>query len=390
MLNKLNLAVLFLYRYKAKHFGIFLLLSVVVFILGSVLFISMSIKKDLLSTLDAQADIIVQRYEGGRVVDTPQKWLWEFLNIKGISKAEGRIYGRHFFEQPEDAFMIVGIDFFDTTLDNDLKNLIEDIDISKFREKNYMIVGNGVRKFFDYYEYYDYYIFRPPDRTKVKVWFYKNFKKESEILSSDTIFLDKKLARKILGIKDGYITDIALEIKNKDELELVRQKLIISHFNSRIITKNDIRKFYTNLYNYKTGVFLVIFFILFFTFLYILYHRYSITYKEESKEISLLRIMGYKISDIITIKLFESFFVAAGGYLAGILGAFFYVYLFNAPLLKDIFLGFKNFSVEPEFGYVLDVEMLIFIFMIIVIPFILVVSYPVFKLSQTDPFEIVK
>jgi ABC-type lipoprotein release transport system permease subunit len=240
------------------------------------------IEKDIYTTLDNQADIVVQRYEGGRVVDVPMEWMWEFLNIEGVSKVEDRIYGRHFFEQPEDAFMIVGLDIYDTATNKALQKLVDSLDINKFLEKNYMIVGNGVKKFFNDYAYFKYYIFRPPDKSKLKVWFYDTLPLDSDIVSNDTIFVTKKLARKILGIKDGYVSDLVLEVKNKDEIEKIRQKLLISHFNTRIITKDDIKRFYENLFNYKGGVFLSLFIVMFFAFLFILYHRFMMLYKEEA------------------------------------------------------------------------------------------------------------
>jgi ABC-type lipoprotein release transport system permease subunit len=390
MLNKLNIAFLLIYRYKQKYIGIFVLFFIVVFILSSFLFVASSIKKDIYTTLLNQADIVVQRYEGGKVVDTPIKWMWEFLDIKGITKVEDRIYGRHFFEQPEDAFMIVGLDFYDETVDKNIQKLVNNIDFKKFMQKNYMIVGNGVKKFFDKYAYYDYYIFRPPDKSKLKVWFYKTLNLDSDIVSNDTIFVTKALARKILGIKDGYVSDLAITVKNKDEIEKIRQKLIVSHFNARVITKDDIKRFYENLFNYKGGVFLGLFLCMFFAFLFILYHRFMILYKDESKEIALLRFMGFSIQDVIHIKLIENLFVALLSFLVAIFFAFIYVFVYDGYIIREIFLGYKNFQLQSSFYPSFDFSLIVLLFLVLVIPFLITVIYPVFKLSTIPPSEIIK
>ena len=390
MQNKLNFLFLLLYSYRKKHISIFIISIVLVALLSSVLFISSSIQKDLQLTLDAQATFTLQKYKAGKVLNTPESWMDEFLEIRGITNVQGRVYGMHYYEPLETSFMIVGVDLYDKQIVKTLQKLVQNIDIDKFQSKEYMIMGSGVKKLFDYYEYKEYYNFRPPDRSIKKVYMYDTFADDTDIFSSDTIVMDIDLAREILGVEDGHVTDIIVEVKNKDELQMIKEKLIISHFDMRVIEKRDIQKYYANLFNYKGGVFLALFSTTLLTFMLILYQRYSMIWHVDSKEVAILRMLGWKIKDVIYLKLAENFIVAFSAYMVGVLLAFVYVFKLDAPILKNIFLGYKNLENQVSFSPAFGNEQLFIIFLSFVVPFVLSIIVPVYKVAITEPSEIMK
>ena len=359
-------------------------------ILSATLFISSSIQKDLLSTLEDQPDFTVQRYKAGKVLNTPSAWIDEFLEIRGVTNVQGRVYGMHYYDTLETYFMIVGVDMYETQVVDSLENLLGNIDIDEFQSRKNMIIGAGVKEFLDEYHYFDYYIFRPPDRSQEKVYIYDALSPESGVMSSDMIIMDINQARTILGVEDGYVTDIILEVKNQDEFQLIKEKLIVSHFNVRIIQKSDIESYYTNLFNYKGGVFLALFLTTLLTFLIILYQRYSMVWHVDSKEIALLRMLGWRIKNIIWLKLGENFVVAFSSYILGVILAYIYVFVFNAPLLKNIFLGYKNLSNEVTFAFALDLSVLGLIFLAFVVPFLLAVLIPVYRVAITESSEVMR
>ena len=386
----INFLSLLLFSYRKKHIAIFLISVVIVAMMASVLFISSSIQKDIDTTLDNQADITVQRYKGGKVLNTPTEWIDEFLNIDGVSHVEGRIYGVHFYEPAESYFMIVGVDLFDTQIVKTLKKLVNNLDIEKFLLKDNMIIGSGVKKLFEQYAYKDYYPFRPPDRGIKKVFIYDTFVSNSDIVSSDMIIMDINLAREILGVEDGFVTDIILKVPNPLELEMVKTKLILSHFDIRIIKKDDIKKYYKNLFNYKGGIFLVVYIVVLLTFLLILYQRYSMIRDIDSKEIAILRSVGWRIDSIVYLKMSENFIVATLSYLVGVIVAYIYVFVCNAPLLKHIFLGYSNLEQNTTLSPYIDFGTLAILFLVFVIPFVIAVVIPVWRVAITEPAEVMR
>jgi len=392
MLNKeyINFLALLLFKYRAKHFWILFISSLLVAILSSFLFVSSSIKKDVDLTLSSQSDFIVQKYRAGKVEDTPLEWVDEFNEINGVESATPRVYGMHFYEPSESYFMIVGIDFFDKSTLKSLQKVFDNLDVADFLSKDNMIIGSGVQELFDYYEYKGNYNFRPPDRSIKKVFIYDEFPKQTQIITNDMVVMDIHLAREILGLSENQVTDIAIEVANPLELQTVKTKLVVSHFNMRIISKEDISKLYENLFNYKGGVFLALYILSLITFLLILYQRYTTVIYSDAKEIAILRMTGFKISDVIYLKLAENFIIAVSSYMLGVIMAYIYVYIFNAPLIKEIFLGFNNLKNSVVFAPTIDVSMLVLIFLIFVIPFMLVVLVPVWRIAISESYEVMR
>ncbi|MEA2091206.1 MAG: FtsX-like permease family protein [Campylobacterota bacterium] len=386
----LNFLAVLLYNYRAKHFWVILISIILVAIISSTIFVTSSIKRDIFLTLNSQSDFIVQKYKAGKVLNAPLIWVDEFSEINGVKSSTPRVYGMHFYEPSETYFMIVGIDFFDKSVLKSLQKLFDKMDIAEFLSRDNMIIGSGVKELFDYYEYKDSYSFRPPDRTVKKVYFHSEFPKDTQIITNDMIIMDIDLAREILGLEDDEVTDIAIEVPNPLELEMVKTKLVVSHFNMRIIAKEDISKYYENLFNYKGGVFLALYLISLITFLLILYQRYSTIVHSDAKEIAILRLSGWKISDVIWLKLSENFIISVSSYMIGVIIAYFYVYILNAPLIKEIFLGFNNLNNSVAFSPNIDIASLVLIFLIFVIPFMLVILIPVWRVAISEPYEVLR
>lgn len=390
MLNKLHFLLILLVRYKKKYISTFFLSTLLIFIVSAVVFISSSIKHDTFITLENQADFTIQRYKAGKVLNTPQEWIDEFLQINGVSNAQGRIYGTHYYEPKEEYFTIVGLDFYDKQVVQSLQTLVDSIDIEKFLEKKNMIIGSDVKKFFDEFHYFEYYPFRPPDRSIEKVFIYDSFAKESDILSRDMIIMDISLARKILGVEDGFVTDIVLSTPNPQEIQTVDIKLRISHFDTRIIKKEDIKKYYENLFNYKGGIFLVLYIVVILAFSLLLYQRYSMISTADSKEVALLRQVGWQIKEILWFKITENLILIVSAYILGVFIAYFYVYILDAPILKYIFLGYSNLITDTSFSPFISLKELFLIFLFFVIPFIATIIFPIWRLSTKEPTEVMR
>lgn len=390
MLNKLNFLLILLITYRKKHLSIFILSTLLIALMSSVLFISSSIKKDIFSTLENQADFTVQKYVAGRVLNAPESWIDEFYTIDGVQNVQGRIYGTHYYEPAEQYFIIVGLDFYDTQVIKEMKTLVEGIDMDDFLAKKNMIIGSDVKKFLDEYHYFDYYTFRPPDRSIEKVYIYDKLKSSTDIVSGDMIIMDIANARKILGVEDGTFSDIILQAPNLKERETINTKLRVSHFDMRIIQKNDIQNYYENLYNYKGGLFLSLFIIVFMSFGLILFQRYSMISSVDAKEVALLRLSGWKINEVLWFKISENFIVILSAYFSGIFLAYFYVYFLNAPLLKNIFLGYSNLGSSTIFSPSFTLSDLVLIFLSFVIPFLLAIIIPLWRVSIKEPTEVMR
>ncbi|MEA2019512.1 MAG: FtsX-like permease family protein [Campylobacterota bacterium] len=383
----LNFVLLQLYTNKSKHFSIFIISTILIMVLSSFLFITNSISKDMKTVVDNQADFILQGIVAGKVVDTPLELVDEIISINGVTQASQRVYGKHFYEPAEHYFTIVGIDLYDKQIVSNLKSFVKNIDIDKFLSKQNMLIGSGVKKFLNEYAYFDYYNFRPPDKSFEKVYIYDMFENETDIVSSDMIIMDINLAKKILGIDEDYSTDILFNVPNIDERETVKNKIRARHFDIRIIAKEDLLRGYDGFLNYRSSVFMILYLIVILTFILIIYQRYSYINSVDKKEIGVLRSLGWSINRVIRLKIVENLIIFIGSYILGVNLAYIFVFIFDAPLLSSVFLGFSNLSNNTQFTAVVDISSLSLIFLFFIVPIIAAILIPVWKISIIEPYE---
>ncbi len=386
----LNFLFLLIYKHKSKHISISLISILIVFLISSVLFISSSIQKEVFNTLDAQSDFVVQRINSGKIVNTPNSWIDDFSDINGISNIQQRVYGQYYFESANKYFTIVGVDLFEESTNKDIKELLKILNIQEFMKKNSMIIGNGVEKILREFKYFEYYFFRLQNRDTRKVSIFKALPKESNIIANDLIIMDISLAKEILNIGEDESTDIVLNVPNELEQSNIKIELILKHLDIRVIQKTDIKKAYENLYNYKGGIFLILFIIVMITFVLILYQRYTMIRSSDKKEIGILRAVGWSIKDVIKLKISETFIIAFISFLIGITLAYIFVFFLNAPILSNIFLGFGNLENPVSYSANIDSSTIVTLFLFFIIPFISAVLIPTWKIAVIEPSESMK
>ena len=376
----INLIFLLLHKQKTKYISIFILATLTIFLLSTVIFIKSSLQNEILKTLESHNDFIIQREFGGRIFDIENQLEDRLRNIYGVKNITKRVYGRYKFLSEDVYFTIIGVDF--SNLNKELKNLgLQNI------SNDEMIVGFEVDNLLKKYKYTNYYDFFLPNKEIKKVKIAKVLEKESNIISSDIIILDINLARDILGINRDFSTNIAFDVPNELERTNIKQKLQRLDLDLNIIQKEDILKKYETIFNYKGGVFLILYLVVLFAFIMILYQRYSQVSINERKQIAIFKAIGYSVRDIIKIKMSENFVVAFVSYLFGVLLAYFFVFILNAPILKNIFIDFSNIKNDFIIYPYIEFSTFVTLFLFFMVLFSSSVLIPVWKISAINPYE---
>ncbi len=375
------------FKERKKHTGVALISLVVIFLLASVLFISSSLKHSMGEALKAQPDFVVQRVRGGERVDAPVEWMDKFFDIYGVDKVTPRVYGRYYFKSKQRSALIMGVDFLDEQSHRALAKLLDEKELKSFLSSQSMIVGQGVAKYLREHFYKKYYTFLTPKGEFKKVEIFKVLPNSSDLISSDMMIMPIDLSREILGVDEESVSDITLNVPNDDEWDNVADKISSFYFDARVLTKKDIEKAYENLYNYKGGVFLVLFLIAIATFALILYQRFNMVYSSERRSIGVLRALGWSIKDVLKLKFYETLMVVVISFVVGAVLAYLYVFVLGAPLLRGIFLGSSNIPNAASLVPVLDFGVLSTIFLLYAVPSLAAVLVPVWRIAVTDPKE---
>ncbi|TLP36902.1 ABC transporter permease [Arcobacter arenosus] len=371
MKSKINLyliefAINSLLRQKFKNIFILMVLIFLTSLLASIFFISNSIKHELNSTLRTLPQITIQKLKAGRHYDMNLSDVDEILNIAGVSDAIPRVWGYYYFANMGTNFSIIGIDEFENQYKQTLVKATKTNDFTKALDENSMIVGEGVKKALEENYYKEYFNFIKPDGTFKKVNIGGVFKASTNLESNDTILLPKQIALEIFGMEEDKITDIVVKVANPEEIPTVASKIQIIFPDARVITNKDLEISYQNIFDYKSGIFLALFVVSIFTFFIIVYDKASGMSSEEKREIGVLKALGWKIEDVLKEKFYESFIISFLGYIIGILTALSFVYIFNAPLLNNIFTGYSELKTDFELPFIIDYNTLFLIFFLTV------------------------
>ena len=395
MKSKINLYLIdyalgSLLRSRSKNIFIVIIFTILIFLITSIFFISNSIKYELNTTVDKLPQITIQNIKGGKIVDIDSYIADEISMISGVKDIQSRVWGYYYFANAGVNFSIVGIDPFESQYTNSLKELVKDENNINTLESDKMLVGEGVEKILDENFYNGYFNFILNDGSLKKIKIAGTFKSDIELQSNDMIIVSKGTAYEILGMEDGYATDIVVSVANPSEIATVVQKIQTLYPNFRILTNEDYKISYENIFDYKSGLFLALFVVSLFTFFIIVYDKANGLTSMEKKEIGILKALGWTTDDILKEKFYESFILSISSYLLGVSLALFYVYILNAPVLRYIFEGYSQLKTTFELPFVVDIQTLTLVFFITIPVYVAATIIPSWRVATLDADEVIR
>jgi len=365
--NFIDYAVVLLFKDRADHLFSFTIFSFIVFMLSSVLFISDSLQHDFMQSIKAQPNIVVENTRAGRAYGMHDGHIYDIAKITGVSSVEGAVDGYYYFAQKRVWFHVIG----DESL-----------------AKDEMIIGRGVQQAMAELYYTDVFHFLTEERM-IAVKINKIAPHSTNIISNNAIYLNPKTARLVLGLEDDEYSKLYVSVPNPNEVAEIALKIVGIYPNAKATSQADAIADFRHIYYYKGGIFMILYVVAMVSFFILLKNQISLVYGEKKKEIAILRSLGFCIKDIIALKFIQNTVVSISAYLLGIALAYVYVFLFNAPYLRNIFLGSElenSISLTP----VVDFNVLFLIFVFGVIPFLAFVIIPAWKIAISDMSEAVR
>ena len=393
MKTKINLyliefAINALLRAKSKNIFILIVFTLLTSLLTAIFLITGSIKHELQSTVDALPQITVQKIKAGRHYDIDTSVADEILTISGVSEALPRVWGYYYFSNAGVNFSVVGIEQYETQYKERFSKLVEKFDFEELGSS--MVVGQGVKKVMESNYYSDYFNFIKPDGSLKKIAITGVFDGDTELESNDMILMSTQMVREIFDIREGMATDIVVKVPNPKEVATVASKIRLIYPDTRVITSTDLQISYQNIFDYKSGLFLAFFIVSLFTFFMIIYDKASGMSSEEKREIGILKAIGWRVDDILKEKFYEAFIISFLAYLLGVLMAFGFVYLLQAPLLREIFVGYSQLKTEFELPFVFEVQTLFLVFFLSVPIYIGATIIPSWRASTLEVDDVLR
>jgi len=368
--NILDFTLSSLLRRKRKNAALLFVYTLIVFLLASVLFFTHAIREEASIVLRQAPEMIVQRLVAGRHELIPASHGDIIRKIRGVNSVKERLWG--YYYDP-----VVGANY--TLL------VAEHPDVLP----GGIVVGEGVARVRLVAEG-DTIEFKTFQGAVMELQIRGTFSSESGLVSSDLILVSEGDFRSIFGSPEGYVTDLAVKVRNPRELPTIAVKVAESLPDTRQILKEELLRTYDAVFNWRGGILVAILLGAVLAFIIFAWDKASGLSVEERREIGILKAIGWETSDIIRMKFWEGLVVSLSSFLAGILLAYAHVFLVSytmfEPVLKGWSVLYPNFKLTPF----VDVGQVASLFFLTVVPYTVATIIPSWKAATVDPDSVMR
>ena len=359
-----------LLRRKRKNAALYIVYTLVVFLLASVIFFTHSLKKEAALVLKEAPEMVVQRIVAGRHELIPVSYLDKIKNIPGVSAATGRLWG--YYYDP-----ISGANY---TL-----MVSEDSPLSSGRIE----IGEGVSRARLAFEG-DTLEFRTYDGSIIELEVSGLISAESALVSSDLILMTEDDFRRLFGISEELATDLVLRVGNPRELSVIAVKIAELLPDTRQIPRDETLRTYDAVFDWRGGLLLVILSGGLLAFIIFAWDKASGLSAEERREIGILKAIGWETSDVIQAKIWEGLVVSLTAFSTGVLLGYAHVFFTAAKLFEPVLKGWAVLYPQFKLTPFVDGSQLASLFFLSVVPYTVATIIPSWRAAIVDPDTVMR
>jgi cell division protein FtsX len=367
--NIIDFTLSSLMRRKARNIALMLVYTLVVFVLASVMFFAQAIKKEASIILKDSPEIIVQRLVAGRQALVPEDYIEGIGKIRGVQSVAGRYWGYYF--DP-----VAGANF--TLMVTDNGPAIGKIRVGKGVLRSIRASEGDILPLKNYVG--EWIVFRIDG----------SLSSESELVSSDLIMISENDFRKVFDMPKGHYTDLVLDVRNSRERAVIAQKIKDIYPDTRPIIRDEILRTYDSIFNWRSGILLVIMSAALLAFIIFAWDKASGLSAEEKKEIGILKAIGWETSDIIFMKFWEGAVISLSSFMAGIILAYYHVFFASSSLFEPVLKGWSVLYPDFRLTPFIDGAQVTTLFFLTVLPYTVATIVPSWRAATVDPDSVMR
>ncbi len=369
-----------LLRRKQKSFAIIAVYTLTVATLASILFLTYSLRTEATSVLEEAPELVVQRLSAGRHDLIPIAYAEQIRKLPGVREVKPRVWGYYFDSLKKVNFTLLGVG--------------EEIPLPLFAGRvpladRECAIGGGIARTYGA-ELGDSLILVDAQNRPELYKITGMFEHESQLLTNDLILLDDEVLRRFFGLPEDRATDLAVEVYNPRETQVLQKKIEFNLPDTRPVSKGEILHTYETVFNWRSGILLSIFAAALVAFCILAWDKATGISAEEKREIGILKAIGWDTSDVLLLKFWEGLAVSLSSFLLGTLFAYLHVFFFGAaaltPVLKGWTVLFPEFDLSPQ----VDLYQLLVLAVLTVVPYIACTVIPAWKSAVTDPDTVMR
>ncbi len=383
-INVLDFTLQSLLRRKFKNLGILLVFTLIVFITGSILFLSYSFKREALLILKGSPELIVQKMSAGRHELVPVKISEYIAGIPGVSSVEPHYWGYYYDALIKANYTVVAASAPLSRNNRMLRGRLPGKDetgvVALGREvakARLVDLGSTVSLLSSSGKLLDFEV--------VGI-----FEAESELLTADLVVISIPDVIKLFRIPAGMATDLVVSVSNETEAPVIAAKIRTEFPDTRPILRSEIIRTYDAVFGWRSGLIVTLFAGALIAFIILAWDKASGLSAEEKKEIGILKAIGWETSDILEMKFWEGLAISLSSFLLGIILAYVHVYFFGASLFAPALKGWSVLYPDFRLAPFIDPYQIVMLMSLTVIPYIASTIIPSWKAAVTDPDEVMR
>ena len=368
--NILDFTLSSLLRRKGKNAALVCVYAVLVFVLASIMFFTHAIKKEALIILKDAPEVIVQRMVAGRHDLMDLHYADEIRKITGVSSVEGRLWGYYYDPLFRANYTLM--------VPPESKYQEGEIAIGQGVSRSAVTEEGNIMPFFGV------------DGKLTSYRIRELLSSESELVTSDLVLMSEQDFRALFGIPKNRATDLAVTVDNPQEVVTIANKIKRQFPDTRPIIREEIIRTYDTIFDWRSGIMLVIFSGALLAFVIFAWDKASGLSAEERKEIGILKATGWETSDVILMKFWEGTVISLTSFLAGLIFAYLHVFFSSAVLFEPVLKGWA--VLYPQFRLVpyINVYQVATLFFLTVVPYTTATIIPSWRAAVVDPDSVMR
>lgn len=361
-------------RQRAKNIGLLVVHGLLVFALASVMFLASALRQEAASLLADAPDVVAQGLQMGRHALSRADDVARLRGLRGVQRVEGRLWGY----------------LFDTSTGANYTLQVPPAGSPELvPEAGQAILGEGVARLRRVQAGQRIYLVAPAGEF-LNLQVRAVLPAGTASVSADMVLLSEADFRRFYRLGADDYTDIALRVRNPQEVAKVAEKAGLLLRQHRIVTRADLLRTYEALFSWREGLLLAMLAAAVLAFGILAFDKASGLSAQERREIGILKAVGWATRDVIHMKLWEATLIAATAFLAGTLAAYLHVFVFDAPLLTPVLKGwsvlYPRITPPPAF----DGLQLATLALLAVLPYLAAIVVPIWRTASADPDAVMR
>ena len=389
-INLCLMAACNLRRYKAKSLAIMVPLVLVMGTSSFMMFTRGGFVRDAETARAFLPDVTVQGIEAGRVGKISLDFKTAIEDIPHVKRVVPRVWGYLplRIDDTDAAFTLMGLELNHSIFGEKLPWTVETGSFLVPGDRNNAVLGSGVAVSFET-GVGDRLIIEDTLGNKGEFNVIGILNDTVQVYSTDLVVVSIEDARLFFGYNKNEASDLLVYTDAPENADMVAWEITRLFTNTRVLTSKALTDLVQEAFGRRGGTFQAMWLILLVTILLLVWAQSAHISVDISKEIGILKAIGWQTGDIIEIRMIESLIMGLLGTSTGILLGFVYA-LMGTPGISGYCLGCA--SIYPKFPVPVycDIQSIVLLFVLGVVPLMGVSAIPAWLAGIIDPDEAIR